>query len=130
MDYVDGLGMDCEEKGHPCRKHVESYRLAEDMGLFLTAHAGEDAGVQDGYRNIWDALELLHVKRIDHGCQTVKDPNLVRYLAEHKSSVPSALQPMLVQEMWKALRHIRPWRCLEGEFLVPLIQITRPAAII
>lgn len=84
LDYVDGLGMDCEEKGHPCRKHVESYRLAEEMGLFLTAHAGEDAAVKDGYWNIWDALELLHVKRIDHGCQTVKDPALVKYLAEHE----------------------------------------------
>lgn len=41
-------GMDCERRRHPCRKHVESYQLAEDMGLFLTAHAGEDAGFRMG----------------------------------------------------------------------------------
>ena len=43
LDMVAGLGMDCEENGHPCIKHLESYREAKEMGLFLTAHAGEDA---------------------------------------------------------------------------------------
>lgn len=79
-DMVDGLGMDCEEKGHPCIKHQGSYRLAEDMGLFLTAHAGED----DGAYNIWDAIQTLHVSRIDHGCQPIHEPELLKYLKEHE----------------------------------------------
>ena len=54
---VAGLGMDCEENGHPCIKHLESYREAKEMGLFLTAHAGEDGGAD----NIWDALLKLDV---------------------------------------------------------------------
>ena len=28
LDMVAGLGMDCEENGHPCIKHLESYREA------------------------------------------------------------------------------------------------------
>ncbi len=79
-DMVDGLGMDCEEKGHPCKKHLKSYELAREMGLFLTAHAGED----DGAYNIWDALNLLRVSRIDHGCQSITDAALLKYLAENK----------------------------------------------
>lgn len=79
-DMVDGLGMDCEEKGHPCMKHLGSYRMAEEMGLFLTAHAGED----DGAYNIWDAIQKLHVSRIDHGCQSMYEPELMKYLKEHE----------------------------------------------
>lgn len=77
-DMVDGVGMDCEEKGHPCIKHLESYKLAKDMGLFLTAHAGED----DGAYNIWDAIEKLGVSRIDHGCQSMHEPELLKYMKE------------------------------------------------
>lgn len=62
---VAGIGMDCEEKGHPCIKHLASYQEAKRQGFFLTAHAGEDGGDQ----NIWDALLKLQVDRIDHGCR-------------------------------------------------------------
>ena len=79
LDMISGLGMDCEENGHPCIKHLESYREAKDMGLFLTAHAGED-GKAD---NIWDALLKLGVQRIDHGCQAAYHPDLIEYLREH-----------------------------------------------
>lgn len=78
LDMVAGLGMDCEEKGHPCVKHLDSYQEAKKMGLFLTAHAGEDGGSD----NIWDALRKLNVRRIDHGCRAAEDPELIRYLKE------------------------------------------------
>lgn len=77
---IDGIGMDCEEKGHPCIKHKASYDLAGQMGLFKTAHAGEDAGCQ----NVWDAIDLLGCQRIDHGVRSIDDPKLVKYLAEKK----------------------------------------------
>jgi len=77
---VDGLGMDCEEFGNGPEKHVASYKLAEEMGLFLTAHAGEELGPQ----SVWDAINLLHCKRIDHGVRCLGDPKLVQYLAENE----------------------------------------------
>lgn len=80
LDMVAGLGMDCEEKGHPCIKHLDSYVEAKKMGLFLTAHAGED----DGDWNIRDALLKLHVQRIDHGCRAAENPDMLKYLSEHK----------------------------------------------
>ncbi|HHW94166.1 MAG TPA: adenosine deaminase [Clostridiaceae bacterium] len=80
LDIIDGIGMDCEEKGNPCIKHVDSYRLAGEMGLFRTAHAGED----DGAYNIWDALLELGCQRIDHGLRAIDDPKLMDYLAENK----------------------------------------------
>lgn len=78
-DMVAGIGMDCEERGHPCIKHLESYREAKRQGFFLTAHAGEDGSD----RNIWDALLQLQVDRIDHGCRAAENPELMQYLAEH-----------------------------------------------
>ena len=78
-DMVAGIGMDCEEKGHPCIKHLDSYLEAKRQGFFLTAHAGEDGSDQ----NIWDALLKLHVDRIDHGCRAAENPQLMQYLTEH-----------------------------------------------
>lgn len=78
LDMVDAIGMDCEEKGHPCIKHKASYDLAGAMGLFKTAHAGED----DGPQNIWDALDVLGCQRIDHGLRAIDDEKLMDYLVE------------------------------------------------
>ncbi len=77
---IDGIGMDCEEKGHPCIKHKESYEIAGKMGLFKAAHAGED----DGCQNIWDAIDVLGCERIDHGVRAIDDPKLVKYLHDRK----------------------------------------------
>ena len=80
LDMVDGVGMDCEEAGYPCILHREAYEIAGKMGLFKTAHAGED----DGCQNIWDALNVLGCQRIDHGVRAIDDPALVRELADRK----------------------------------------------
>lgn len=80
LDMIDGIGMDCEEKGYPCILHREAYEIAGKMGLFKTAHAGED----DGCQNIWDALNVLGCQRIDHGVRAIDDPALVRELADKK----------------------------------------------
>ena len=55
-------------------------RTIDEMGLFLTAHAGEDGGAD----NIWDALLKLDVQRIDHGCRAAEHPELMEYLQEHQ----------------------------------------------
>ncbi|MDO4492537.1 MAG: adenosine deaminase [Clostridia bacterium] len=81
LGMIDGVGMDCEEKGYPCILHKDAYELAGRMGLFKTAHAGED----DGCQNIWDALEVLGCSRIDHGVRAIDDPVLVRELADRKT---------------------------------------------
>lgn len=80
LDIIPAIGMDCEEKGHPCIKHKASYDLATEMGLFKTAHAGED----DGSQNIWDAINVLGCQRVDHGVRSIEDDKLIDYLAERK----------------------------------------------
>lgn len=80
LDVISGLGLDCEEAGNPSSKFVECYAAAKKMGLFLTAHAGEDGSKQ----NVEDALNLLHVERIDHGCRAAEDSELMERLRTEK----------------------------------------------
>src|SRR5918998_5606432 len=73
-DEVIGLGMDGAEAPDPPEKFVESYRLAKQGGLRLTAHACEDAPAQ----NVATCLDVLCVERIDHGYHVLGDPELVK----------------------------------------------------
>jgi len=72
-DEVIGLGMDGAEAPDPPEKFVESYRLAKQGGLRLTAHACEDAPA----RNITTCLDVLGVERIDHGYHILEDDAVV-----------------------------------------------------
>ena len=78
---VVGLGLDGNEEllGRTSPKFTEVYARAHDLGLGRTAHAGESSG-PDG---VWDALEHLHLDRVDHGVRAIEDPRLVEHLAEH-----------------------------------------------
>jgi len=78
---VVGLGLDGNEQllGRTSPKFTEVYARAAELGLGRTAHAGESSG-PDG---VWDALEHLHLDRVDHGVRSIEDPVLVEHLAEH-----------------------------------------------
>jgi len=73
-----GVGLDSSEVGHPPAKFQRVFAAARERGLKLTAHAGEE-GPPDYVR---EALDLLHVDRIDHGNRALEDAKLVRRLAQ------------------------------------------------
>lgn len=75
-DFV-GVGLDSSERGHPPEKFARVFARCRDEGLRLVAHAGEEGPPQ----YIIDALDVLHVERIDHGVRCVEDPALVQRLA-------------------------------------------------
>lgn len=76
---VVGLGLDGNEAllGRTSPKFTEVYARAAELGLGRTAHSGESSG-PDG---VWDALEHLHLDRVDHGVRSIEDPTLVEHLA-------------------------------------------------
>ena len=76
---VVGLGLDGNEQllGRTSPKFTEAYARAAELGLGRTAHSGESSG-PDG---VWDALEHLHLDRVDHGVRSIEDPRLVEHLA-------------------------------------------------
>ena len=77
-DKIIGVGLDSSEIGHPPKKFERVYKKATEQGLLAVAHAGEEGPPE----YIWEALNLLKVKRIDHGVQCLQDKKLVKKLLD------------------------------------------------
>lgn len=75
--HLVGVGLDSAEVGNPPAKFAEVFRSARAMGLPGVAHAGEEG--PPAY--IWEALDTLLARRIDHGVRCVEDDQLVSRLA-------------------------------------------------
>jgi adenosine deaminase len=74
---VVGFDIAGAERGNPPRLFRDAYEVARSGGLGLTVHAGEDAGPE----NVWEAVDVLGVSRVGHGCTAIRDPELIRRLA-------------------------------------------------
>ena len=85
---IIGVGLDSSESGHPPRKFEQVFKKAMNEGFFTVAHAGEEGPTE----YIWEALDLLKVKRIDHGVQSLKDKNLVQKLRNEQ--IPLTVCPL------------------------------------
>ena len=80
QDQFIGVGLDSSELGHPPEKFERVFARCRELGLHRVAHAGEEG--PPAY--IWSALDVLHVERIDHGVQALKDDVLVARLARER----------------------------------------------
>jgi len=87
-DRIIAVGLDSAEKGNPPGKFSAVFARARAEGLLTVAHAGEE-GPADYVR---DALDLLHVARIDHGIHALDDPALIERLARER--VPLTVCPL------------------------------------
>ena len=76
LDRIDGVGLDSSELGHPPSKFARVFAKARELGLHVTAHAGEEGPPE----YVAEALDLLKVERIDHGNRALEDPALVHRL--------------------------------------------------
>jgi len=80
LDRIAAVGLDSSEKGNPPSKFQNVYRMAKERGLKLVAHAGEEGPPE----YVHEALDLLHIDRLDHGNRSLEDLALVKRLAtEH-----------------------------------------------
>jgi adenosine deaminase len=85
---ITAVGLDSYEIGHPPGQFVDVFERARQHGFLAVAHAGEEGPAE----YIWQALNLLHVARIDHGIQCMKDAALVRELVSRQ--VPLTVCPL------------------------------------
>ena len=74
------VGLDSSEFGHPPAKFAAVFDRARDEGLLTVAHAGEEG--PPAY--IREALDILKVRRIDHGVRCEEDAELVRRLVRER----------------------------------------------
>ena len=87
-DVIVGIGLDSAEVGHPPAAFAEVYEKARTAGFIAVAHAGEEG--PPAY--ITDALDVLGVRRIDHGVAAIRDPALQRRLAQAR--IPLTMCPL------------------------------------
>lgn len=76
---VVGFGMAGDESAHTPRDFKPAFDIARDIGLHLTAHAGEHLG-PDSIRAV---IDELGVSRIGHGVRANEDLNLVAQLRDN-----------------------------------------------
>lgn len=74
---IHGVGLDSSELGHPPSKFAKVFARARELGLHVTAHAGEEGPPE----YVWEALDLLKVERIDHGNRALEDTALTERIA-------------------------------------------------
>ena len=87
-EWILGVGLDSSEVGHPPSKFRAVYDRGREAGLLPVAHAGEEG--PPAY--IWEALDVLQARRIDHGVRCAEDERLVDRLVEEQ--VPLTVCPL------------------------------------
>ena len=87
-DKIIGVGLDSSEVGYPPSKFENVFNKAIQEGFLTVAHAGEEGPPE----YIWEALDLLKVKRIDHGIRCLEDEKLVKRLRDNQ--IPLTVCPL------------------------------------
>ena len=88
QDWIIAVGLDSSEVGNPPEKFTAVFDEARAQGFLTVAHAGEEGPPE----YIWQALDLLKAKRIDHGVRAEGDAKLVRRLADEQ--IPLTVCPL------------------------------------
>jgi adenosine deaminase len=83
LDRIAGVGLDSSEVGHPPSKFARVFARAAELGLKRVAHAGEEG--PPAY--VHEALDLLHIDRMDHGNRSMEDEGLIRRLADEQMTL-------------------------------------------
>jgi len=87
-EWIFAVGLDSSEVGHPPAKFKDVYDRARETGLLAVAHAGEEG--PPAY--VWEALDVLKARRIDHGVRCVEDERLVGRLVDEQ--IPLTVCPL------------------------------------
>lgn len=88
QELIAAVGLDSAEAGNPPAKFAAVFARARSAGFLTVAHAGEEGPPQ----YITEALDLLHVRRVDHGVRCEEDDALVARLA--RGRVPLTVCPL------------------------------------
>jgi adenosine deaminase len=87
-DKIFGVGLDSSEMGRPPSLFKDVFDRASAAGYVTVAHAGEEGPAE----YVWEAVNLLDVKRIDHGVRSIDDPKLIQFLVENQ--IPLTVCPL------------------------------------
>jgi len=80
-ELIHGVGLDSSEKGFPPGLFSRVFAEARRQGFIPVAHAGEEGPAE----YVEAALDDLKVQRVDHGNNSLSNPELVKRLAAEKT---------------------------------------------
>src|SRR5256884_9274652 len=80
-DAIVAVGLDSGEAGNPPEKFRDVFDRARSEGFLAVAHAGEEGPPE----YIWQALDVLGARRIDHGVRCTEDDRLVERLVAEQT---------------------------------------------
>jgi adenosine deaminase len=110
-DCFIGVGLDSTEVGYPPVLFRDVFTAASGEGLHLVAHAGEEGGPE----YVRQALDVLHVERIDHGNRAMEDADLVARL--RGEGIPLTVCPLsnvALKVVDRIEEHVLPAMLAEG----------------
>jgi len=87
-ERIVAVGLDSAEIGNPPAKFKEPFARARNAGFLTVAHAGEEGPAA----YVREAIDVLHVARIDHGNRSLDDDALVARLAAAR--IPLTMCPL------------------------------------
>lgn len=87
-EWITAIGLDSSEQGNPPRKFRNVFTRGREEGYLAVAHAGEEGPPE----YIWEAIDVLKAKRIDHGVRCLEDKRLVTRLADE--AIPLTVCPL------------------------------------
>jgi adenosine deaminase len=87
-DRIVGVGLDSAEVGFPPADFAAVFARAREAGLATVAHAGEEGPAE----YVRQALDLLQVRRIDHGDAVIDDPVLMERIVRER--IPLTMCPL------------------------------------
>jgi adenosine deaminase len=94
---IKAVGLDSSEKGNPPSKFQRVFEASVKEGYIPLAHAGEEGPAE----YVWEAIDLLGIKRIDHGNNSLQDPELVKEIIKRDLALtvcPLSNKALKVQE--------------------------------
>ena len=86
--HIFAVGLDSTERGNPPSKFARVFAEARREGFVAVAHAGEEGPAA----YVREALDVLGIRRIDHGNNTLDDPALTERVA--REQVPLTVCPL------------------------------------
>jgi adenosine deaminase len=115
-DAIVAVGLDSGERGNPPERFREVFDRARAEGFLAVAHAGEEGPAE----YIWQALDLLRVRRIDHGVRCTEDDRLVARLKADQTPLTVCPLSNLKTRVFPALRDHNVRELLELGLLVSI----------
>jgi adenosine deaminase len=87
-EHIFAVGLDSTEQGHPPSKFARVFTEARKQGFVPVAHAGEEGPPT----YVREAIDVLQVRRIDHGNRSLEDPALVDRIV--REQIPMTVCPL------------------------------------